>query len=849
MVALRRALEEHGGHGLIANVSGRGYVFTGQVLTVEEPAVAEPERTRAQATGLFSSARLPGGMTSLVGRRDDVNALIRDTLSRRMVTVVGAGGIGKTSTAVAAARIIAGEVRDGAVFVDLSALSSGDLVAPALASAVGVSVVSGDPLANAIALLQDKNAILLLDNCDRFIDATVDVVRRVLEGTRSMLVLATSREPLRIDAEWVHRLPPLEAPPEGLDATLESVMRYPSVQLFVERAMATDGAFKLSDDEAPAVAQLCRRLDGLPLAIELAAARTAVLSVKELVSRLDDRLRLLKSDRRTPVPRHRTLEATLDWSFQLLTPAEQRMLTRLALFRERFSLEWALAVAAEDAADGIEELSSLAAKSLISVDVTDAFTPYRLLESTRCFALARLAASGDRASISRRHALHVCALLCKAVDEIEGLGHGAWREKHARAIDDVRCALEWCLGPEGDIVLGARIAALSATLWISTSMLSEYLAQLEKLVAQSPSAGDDPAVAAQVWAAIGFCRSTLRGPRPEAYEALQRALASAEQSKQLRLQLPIHWTKFTADILQGEYAAVLADSLAFGEVAKAISDQQAELIFHRMMALSRYFMGCHQEALRHAELAVGPGSNAIGMTAGAPSQLDHRVAALTMMARILWMLGQTVRALEVGEQARMRAVEAGHVTSLIYTLSFASCPLALWSRKRELAERAIDALRDCCVRHGIPFFGSWFTVFDHALHLGEAAPLSPAPFPATGFTPAHAEMMVTLDPTTVTDDLVRRAQSGLCPWCAPEVYRAQALTLVRAIQVDTAEALLDEGIALAIAQGAVAWQARLAATRLEVLEPLGRAPQAQAQLEQVIRPLSAADREILLAAR
>ncbi|WP_087724358.1 ATP-binding protein [Pandoraea sp. PE-S2T-3] len=845
LVGLRKALEVHGGHDLISNVPGRGYVFTANVSHLDALIQDEAQRN-VPVWGLSPTTRLPGAAAALVGRRNEVNTVVKDTYLRRLVTVAGPGGIGKTSVAVAAARIIAGELSDGAVFVDLSTLATGDLVASAVAAAVGVSVVSGDPLANAIALLQGKHVVLVLDNCDPVLDATVEVVQRILAGTTTPFIVATSREPLRIEAESVHRLPPLASPPEGLDTSLDAAMQFPAIQLFVQRALAIDGAFQLSDDDAPGVALLCRRLDGMPLAIELAAARTAVLGVSELVQRLDDRLKLLKSDRRSGVPRHRTLEATLDWSFQLLGSDEQRMLTRLAIFRERFSLEWALAVAADDAAAGIEALAGLVSKSLISVDASNAMTPYRLLETTRCYAMAKLLASGEGSMIAKRHAFHVCALLGKAVDEIDGLGHGAWREKHAQALDDVRCALDWALAPDGDTALASRIAALSATLWMSTSMLSEYLGYLERLVELDPGTSGDPSLAAQVWGAIGFCRSTLRGPKGEAYDALGRALASAEQSDDLALRLPIHWTRFTADILNGRYADVLSESLAFGEVVKSIADPQADLVFHRMMALSRYFGGAYQDALRHAELAIGPGSNAIGMCAGAPSQLDHRVAALTMMARTLWTLGQFSRALGVAEQARARAVRTRHVTSLIFTLSFASCPISLWCGEIELAANVTDELRDCCVRHGIPFFGSWFTIFDHALELHVEHLAARESFSAVLYTAAHAEMSVTLDPLAVTDDLVRRARDGLCDWCAPEILRSQAHVLLNAGQLSAAQSLLDEGIALATAQGALAWKARLVQTQAEALIRQGREADAAWLMERLTHEFSPADRDILL---
>ena len=323
------------------------------------------------------------------------------------MTIIGPGGIGKTTVALATARSVGSRYQHGVRFVDLAPLGDAQLVASAFASALGLSIASDAPLPGLIAYLQDKCMLILLDNCEHVISAAAALAEAVLRGAPKVHVIATSREALRADGEWIHYLAPMDVPESARGITATHALSYPAVQLFVERAVASSDTFGLSDKNASEVADLCRRLDGLPLAIELAAARVKLFGVQVLAARLDDRLLLLSEGRRTALPRHQTLYATLDWSYGLLTADEQAVLRSVSVFKAAFSVESALAVVAvaglgDDAImNGLESLSD---KSLLKFETTGLTIKCRLLDSTRAFAYGKLREAGELHVLSRSHA-------------------------------------------------------------------------------------------------------------------------------------------------------------------------------------------------------------------------------------------------------------------------------------------------------------------------------------------------------------------------------------------------------------------------------------------------------------
>src|SRR5215469_7020838 len=403
VAALRKALRDgQGGRRYIANIAGRGYAFVAPVT--REHALS----ATAGPTGIAEAGNLPALLTRVVGRDGVISKLAQQLARRRFITIVGPGGIGKTTVAVAVAHRAHESYKDGAWFVGLAPLSDPDLVPSAVVTALGVSPSGVDYTRALAAWLRDRNALLVLDNCEHVIGAAAALAEALLRAAPHAGILATAREPLRAEGEWVHRLATLELPPQARTSlTAAEALGYSAVELFNERASATTDSFVLDNANVPAVLEICRRLDGVPLALELAAARVDTFGVRGLAARLDDRFGVLTSGRRTALPRQQTLRATMDWSYELLPEAEQVVLRRLAIFRGAFTIGAAVAIVIDEritATNATECVANLAEKSLIATDITGNITYHRLLDTTRAYAIEKLGGSGEREALALRHA-------------------------------------------------------------------------------------------------------------------------------------------------------------------------------------------------------------------------------------------------------------------------------------------------------------------------------------------------------------------------------------------------------------------------------------------------------------
>ncbi|HEX2165183.1 MAG TPA: LuxR family transcriptional regulator, partial [Thermoanaerobaculia bacterium] len=404
-----------------------------------------PSQAVPTAEPSAAGAALPADLTRLVGREREVAEVRRLLAEERLVTLTGAGGIGKTRLALAVAADASG-FADDVRWVDVAAVGEPQLVPQHVAAACGVwdgaAASAVDLLVGALA---PESLLLVLDNCEHLVEASALLVDRLLRSCPRLRVLATSREALGIAGEQAWLVPPLALPPEDETARAGDVLAAAAVELFVERARGARPGFLLADEDAPTVAQICRRLDGLPLALELAAARIKVLAPRELARRLDDAFALLTGGARTAPPRHRTLRATLDWSYRLLDEAERSVLRRLSVFLGAFDLEGAEAVAAGEGVEReavLDLVAALVDRSLLTVESVAGRARYRLLETVRRYATERLAEAGERERAARRHVRHHLALAEAAEPEVfGGGGEGAMRRLDEHATD-LRAAFE-----------------------------------------------------------------------------------------------------------------------------------------------------------------------------------------------------------------------------------------------------------------------------------------------------------------------------------------------------------------------------------------------------------------------
>jgi len=434
-------------------------------------------------------SNLPLQLSSFVGREKElaeVRRLLQDT---RLLTLTGPGGCGKTRLAVVAASEMLQGFEDGAWMVELAPLPDPSLLPQAVASVLGVREQSGLPLLDTLSdHLRTGKLLLLLDNCEHLIGACAELAETLLRSCPELRVLATSREALGITGEVAWPVPPLSLPDLRRLPDIEALPRYESARLFVERATAVKPTFALTEQNAPAVAQVCYRLDGIPLAIELAAARAKVLSVEEISERLDDSFRLLASGGRTALPRHRTLRATLDWSYDLLSDHERILFQRLSVFTGGFTLASGESVCVEEDLERDEVLgllSHLVDKSLVAAREQDGETRYRLLEIVRKYAREKL--EGAEASVRQRHAAFFVGLAEEAEGKLTGPDQARWLVRLEAEHDNIRVALSWALAECRNAESGVRLAGALWPFWLARGYLSEGRGWLEIAVSRGGS--------------------------------------------------------------------------------------------------------------------------------------------------------------------------------------------------------------------------------------------------------------------------------------------------------------------------------------------------------------------------
>ena len=413
IVALRKLLGEgRDGARYIANVPGRGYGFVAPVQLAG--AVSHPASALVPvlaAAPWVAAPGLPRPLTRLVGRAETVAALSAQLARCRLVSIVGPGGVGKTALALAVAHASLASYEQGVCFLDLARVSTAAQLPAALAAALGIKLPAGDAWPGVMAHLHPRRMLIVLDNCEQLIGIAASVAERVLKQAPGVHMLTTSHEALDAEGERVHRLAPLAFPERTEHAgfaappDLASALAFPAIQLFVQRAMANTCSFALTDQNLVLVLQLCRQLDGMPLAIELAAARVHALGLQGLARPADELLRLLTRGRRTAAPRHQSLQAMLDWSHALLSETERVVLRRLAVFRAGFTLAAATSVVGDEQLRPgavIEGLLGLCAKSLLAIDSRDDSFGYRLQHMTRVHAMGKLVESGERQAVAQR---------------------------------------------------------------------------------------------------------------------------------------------------------------------------------------------------------------------------------------------------------------------------------------------------------------------------------------------------------------------------------------------------------------------------------------------------------------
>jgi predicted ATPase len=665
----------------ITNIPGRGYCFAGAVSWAQTEAT--PRKTRTTAS------QLPREPLRMVGRDNALRELTTLLKKHRFVSIVGAGGIGKTTIALTLAHRMLAEFEGTVHFLDLGAVEDARLLASLLASQLGLVAVSDQPLPVILTHLREQRMLLVFDSCERLIEAIAALTENIFRDAPQVHILVTSREALRAEGEQVHHLPPLECPPPDTESlTATQALRYPAVQLFVRQVAHSGHEFELTDADAPIVAEICRRLDGIALALELAASRIGAHGVRGTASLLDKQFRLRWRGRRTALPRHQTLSATLDWSYNLLSPTERLVLRRLAVFVGGFALEAALDVAAEglSPAELTETVATLVDKSLVTSDRATAMR-YRLLDTTRAYAWQKLTECGEELKILRRHCEHL-------VHALEQFGATIWAPPSPGSIDffvlnlsNVRAALEWSFSYQGDTALGAKLAGASAFLFFQADLLPECAAWTERAIGALDTVGQGTHLELELLTCFATSLMVARGNAPASHTAFVRALDIAERLNAAPMQLYALHALYMWQIRSGDLRGLreLGDRVAI--VAKDIPDPLPDAIAHGFFALTCFYTGDNREVRRHAHIAL---TAPVHLSKFNLASFGHPYRLRPMLVRNLWVLGYPEQAMATAEEAVQEAENLNRPETLCYMLMICvMVPLETgdWQRAEVLIHR------------------------------------------------------------------------------------------------------------------------------------------------------------------
>ena len=695
--ALRRAFSDH---DLIRTVVGRGYQFAGEIRA--RPAGQSDRADSAVVRDMPGPPRaltnLPAPTSDLIGRDAEITEVIGLVADHRFITLTGTGGIGKTRLGLETARNLLPQFAGGVWIAELASLSDPQLVPITVAAAFGLKLVSGIVSPERIAeALASKHIMLVLDNCEHVIAAAAGMAEALLHANPVARVIATSREPLRAEGERLYRVPPLAVPTEDTEA-LEDLLRHGAVALFVARAQAADPHFAPDRQTAAAIAAICQRLDGIPLALELAAARVSTLGMQELASRLDDRFSLLTEGRRTALRRHQTLRATLDWSYELLPEPERVVLQQLSIFAGGFTLSGASAVIASAeiaASDVVDGVANLVAKSLVTADVGGAAVHYRLLETTRAYAREKLTEHDKLGQAARRHAEYYLSLCQQAEAEWPVRRAAEWLADYGRQIDNVRAALDWAFSPRGDALIGVELTAASVPLWFQLSLLDECRARVEKALFRiKPRSGSGARREMQLYAALGASLLYTKGSTREAGAAWTSALAIADRLEDTEYQLRGLWGLWSHRMASAEYRAALAFAQRFRRIAAKQPEPADRLIADRMIGTVLYYMGDLIKGRRRIERMLSRYVDPLHRSHAIRFIWNQRVVGEIKLAVILWLQGFPDQAMRIAQQTIETTRTRDHTISRCYALARAACPVALWAGDLVTAERYVSMLLD-----------------------------------------------------------------------------------------------------------------------------------------------------------
>ena len=798
LVSLRKSLGERA-RGFIDNVPGKGYVFVPQVRVDGAASAA----TRPN----LPSADLPRLANKVIGRDEFIDTTTDLLQQSRIITITGTGGIGKTSVAVAIAERFVG--RRKVLFLDLASLSDSDNLMPSLASQLGLSVYGSELLQAVASELRKTPTLLVFDNCEHIIDAAAEAAESILLEVPTSTILATSREPLRIQLERIRRLPPLAVPPEG--TTAEEAVSYAALDLFYKMAGLFKDERDLCQPEAIALsADIVRKLEGIPLAIELAASRTLDMDIRELHRSVARPLAVLRRGRRNAPARQQTLQSALDWSFQTLSSFEKELLLRLSTFAGLFTAEDARTVAGGRLSDDefYEAFDGLFLKSLLNV--ASERGSYRLLVTTHHYASAKLASAPFKREAQLAHARYCAESLKEAEANWTKLETDEWLRLHAALIHDLRIALAWAFSSDGDNALGIELTADSNIIWTQLGLMTEQLAVIETALARaSATKALDPRHEMYLRLSHAGTMYHIKSSErdPQALAEYSRAITIAKDLDDhmgiLRASggiTAIH--TMNADYIEAIKVARQFDDLCGAKLPNAVS---------RMLSHNLHYIGDFDGAMRHANIALEMAKAGVRGTLNNGASYDQRLSALSTVVKTLWVQGKLREAMDRLDSVLAEAVNLDHAISTCLYLAVSACPTAFGMREVETGQRLLHLLIEKSGNNSLLRWQEWAFTFEQvstALASDDKERFNKAVANAKG---ARFENCLIVGGHLADRATIDRALSKNAGWCRAELYRLKGLLLLDE-DADAARKLVMEGYLLSSQQGARFWELRCAAS-------------------------------------
>ncbi len=845
ITALRKALETgEGGERYLTNVPGRGYCF-----------VAPTSRDTAglPTADDFPEAHypLPPLLVQMVGRDKIVRGICHKLTTERFVTIVGPGGLGKTTVVLSVAHTLLPEFFGAVCFVELSPVSDPRLLAPAVVSAFGLPVQSGDPIPGLVGHLRGRPVLLILDGSEHLISEAAVLSERLFAELPQLHLLVTSREVLRVGGENVYRLSPLETPPDGPSLTAAELLDFPAVKLFLQRATTSGGQINLTDQDVKIAGNICRKLGGNALAIELAAGRVEAYGLREIARLLDTEFALRWPGRRTAPPRHQTLGATLDWSYNLLSEVERTILRRLSVFVTGFTLEAAHQVAggpgvgAEEVFDAV---GGLLMKSLASADTTGSIARYRLLDTTRTYAALKLADAGELGQFRRAHAEYYCALLKMANETDLPTDQRRALVSH---LDDIRAALHWAFGRDGDPGIGVNLTSYASSIWLSKALFAECREWTILAGAVAPSREDGKATDQQIVIHLALASSQLftTSFSVEAMVAWTKTLEKTvrETQGQLILRYLASW----GSSIRTRYDEALELAQRCAEDAKKLSDPGPTALAEWMLGHSLHHLGKLAEARTHLQRSLDIDTEKARLAQVNAIGYDRRVDTLGNLASTVWMQGFPEQAQLLGVRVLAAARPLQFAMPLSVAMTWASFHRYLSDTDIDSVEHDIVELIEHARTHSIkPQVGIGNCLlalcqtrrnqFDAAMPLAAEGLRLLAEMQYEVFVPlilAHlGESAIAADRYVDAVSLMAQLASrdrNREHWCTAEVLRVKGLLAQSDGDADAAATLFLQSAVMARKQGALAWELRAAMNLARLRADHGRQTEAIELLETV----------------